>query len=76
MREERLVHHAGRKLYLDMPAKNRKGIERRLGDAAVKEPDSDASRPVVCAQRQQHGAERAEVALITGDDDFYSRYLH
>lgn len=76
MREERLVHHAGRQLYLDTPAKTRKRFERYLRDAAVKEPDSDASSSVICTQRQQHGAERAEVALITSDDDFYSRYLH
>ena len=76
MREERLVHHAGRQLDLDMPAKYRKRFERQLRDAAVKDPDSDVFSSVICTQRQQHGAERAEISLVTGNDDFYPRYLH
>ena len=76
MREERLVHHAGRKLYLDMPAKNRKRIERHLRDTAVKEPDSDTFSSVICTQRQQHGAERAEISLVTGNDDFEGALRH
>ncbi|VWM23662.1 Uncharacterised protein [Collinsella intestinalis] len=76
MREERLVHHAGRQLDLDMPAKNRKRFERQLRDAAVKEPDSDVFSSVICTQRQQHGAERAEISLVTGNDDFEGALRH
>lgn len=76
MREERLVHHAGRQIYLDTPAKNRKRFERQLRDAAVKDPDSDVFSSVICTQRQQHGAERAEISLVTGNDDFEGALRH
>ena len=76
MREERLVHHAGCQFDRDAPAINCKRLERRLRDAAVKEPDTDVFSSVICTQRQQHGAERAEVALITGNDDFEGALRH